>query len=143
MLSASVLWILVYIQIFQGLSSEQKCLCLNISRSFNCPKCSPVVCLICYYLRSVRQFFCIARIHFKGSHTRQLLLLLLYTIFIQRISNKNYTKRFTSLKDSKIHSRKIIHELKQYQIEKHIQKSSIVNHVTHLHQCVKGRYLIL
>ena len=27
---------------------------LDISRSFKCPKCSPVVCLICYYLRSVR-----------------------------------------------------------------------------------------
>ena len=27
---------------------------LDISRSFKCPKSSPVVCLICYYLRSVR-----------------------------------------------------------------------------------------
>jgi hypothetical protein len=27
---------------------------LDISRSFKCPKSSPVVCLICYYLREVR-----------------------------------------------------------------------------------------
>jgi hypothetical protein len=27
---------------------------LDISRSFKCPKSSSVVCLICYYLRSVR-----------------------------------------------------------------------------------------
>ena len=30
---------------------------LDISRSFKCPKSSPVVCLICYYLRSVRWLF--------------------------------------------------------------------------------------
>ena len=59
-------FLVVYIQIFQGLSIEQNRLCLNISRSFKCPKCSPVVYLIGYYLRSVRLLFCIARIHFKG-----------------------------------------------------------------------------
>jgi hypothetical protein len=32
----------------------KECLYLDISRSFKCPKSSHVVCLICYYLRSVR-----------------------------------------------------------------------------------------
>ena len=41
------------IQIFQGLSSEKNRLYLDISRSFKCLKSSPVVCLICYYLRLV------------------------------------------------------------------------------------------
>ena len=53
-----------------SLSSEKNRLYVDISRSFKCPKCSPVVCLICYYLRSL-VVFCIARIHFKSSHTRQ------------------------------------------------------------------------
>jgi hypothetical protein len=53
-LSVNVLSILVYIEIFQGFSSEKNRLYLDISRSFKCPKSSPVVCLICYYLRSVR-----------------------------------------------------------------------------------------
>ena len=44
---------LVYILIFQGVSSENNRLYLDIARSFNCPKCSPVVCLICNYLRLV------------------------------------------------------------------------------------------
>ena len=34
-----------------GLSSEKNRLYLDISRSFKYPKSSPVVCLICYYLR--------------------------------------------------------------------------------------------
>jgi hypothetical protein len=33
--------------------NEKNCLYLDISRPFECPKCSPVVCLICYYLRLV------------------------------------------------------------------------------------------
>ena len=33
--------------IFQGLFNEKNRLFLDISRSFKCPKCSPVVCLIC------------------------------------------------------------------------------------------------
>ena len=43
-----------YLWIFQGLSSEENLLYLDIARSFKCPKSSPVVCLICHYLRSVR-----------------------------------------------------------------------------------------
>jgi hypothetical protein len=42
-----------------------------IFRYFKYHKSSPVVCLICYYLLSVR-CFCIAKIHFKSSHTRQI-----------------------------------------------------------------------
>jgi hypothetical protein len=53
-LSVNVLSILVYIYIFQGLSNEKNRLYLDISRSFKCSKSSPVVCLICYNLRSVR-----------------------------------------------------------------------------------------
>ena len=52
-LSVNVLSILVYIEIFQGFSSEKNRLYLDISRSFKCLKSSPVVCLICYYLRLV------------------------------------------------------------------------------------------
>jgi hypothetical protein len=51
-------------RIYLDISSEKSRLYLDISRSFNYPKCSPVVCLICYYLQSVN-CFCIARIHFK------------------------------------------------------------------------------
>ena len=54
-----------------GIRAFDSRLYLDISRSFNCPKCSPVVCLICYYLQSFVSCFCIARIHFKSSHTRQ------------------------------------------------------------------------
>jgi hypothetical protein len=38
-------------------SSEKNRLYLDISRSFKCSKCSLVVCLNCYYLRSVRWLF--------------------------------------------------------------------------------------
>jgi hypothetical protein len=59
-------------RLYLDISSEKNRLYLDISRSFKCPKCSPVVCLICYYLRSVFvSCFCIERIHFKSSHTRQ------------------------------------------------------------------------
>jgi len=34
--------------------NEQNRLYLYTSRPSECPKCSPMVCLICYYLRSVR-----------------------------------------------------------------------------------------
>ena len=37
-----------------GIRAFDSRLYLDISRSFNCPKCSPEVCLICYYLRSIR-----------------------------------------------------------------------------------------
>ena len=40
--------------IFIGQRPFDSRLYLDISRSFKCPKSSPVVCLICYYLRSVR-----------------------------------------------------------------------------------------
>ena len=40
--------------LYLGLSSEKNRLYLDISRSFKCSKCSLVVCLNCYYLRSVR-----------------------------------------------------------------------------------------
>jgi hypothetical protein len=39
---------------FIGIRAFDSRLYLDISRSFNCPKCSPGVCLICYYLRSIR-----------------------------------------------------------------------------------------
>ena len=39
--------------LYLDISSEKNRLYLDISRCFKCPKCSPVVCLICYYLRSV------------------------------------------------------------------------------------------
>ena len=45
---------------------------LDISRSFNCPKCSPVVCLICYYLRLVvfvlREYILKVHIHVSSEH---------------------------------------------------------------------------
>ena len=41
---------------------------LDISRSFKCPKCSPVVCLICYYLRSVRLLFFVLRQYILKVH---------------------------------------------------------------------------
>jgi hypothetical protein len=41
-------------QIFISQHSFDSRLYLDISRSFKCPKSSPVVCLICYYLWSVR-----------------------------------------------------------------------------------------
>ena len=34
--------------------NEKNRLYLDISRPFECPKCSPMVSLICYYLQSVR-----------------------------------------------------------------------------------------
>jgi hypothetical protein len=37
---------------------------LDISRSFKCPKSSPVVCLICITCGRFVSCFCIARIHF-------------------------------------------------------------------------------
>jgi hypothetical protein len=37
-----------------GIRAFDSRLYLDISSSFKCPKCSPVVCLICYYLGSVR-----------------------------------------------------------------------------------------
>ena len=37
-----------------------------ISRQFKCPKSSPVVCLICYCLRSVRQLFLYCENAFKN-----------------------------------------------------------------------------
>ena len=51
--------------------NEKNRLYLDISRPFECPKCSPMFCLICYYLRRFVSCFCIARIHFKSSPTRQ------------------------------------------------------------------------
>ena len=41
-------------RLYLDISSEKNRLYLDISRSFKCHKSSPVVCLICYYLRSVR-----------------------------------------------------------------------------------------
>ena len=41
-------------QIFIGQRPFDSRLYLDIARSFKCPKSSSVVCLICYYLRSVR-----------------------------------------------------------------------------------------
>jgi hypothetical protein len=40
-------------QHFIGIRAFDSRLYLDISRSFNCPKCSPVFCLIYYYLQSV------------------------------------------------------------------------------------------
>jgi hypothetical protein len=37
--------------------NENNRLYLDISMPFECPKCLPMVCLICYYLRSVRYLF--------------------------------------------------------------------------------------
>ena len=34
-------------RLYLDISSEKNHLYLDISRSFKCPKCSPVVCLIC------------------------------------------------------------------------------------------------
>ena len=44
-------------QNFIGFHAFDSRLYLYISRSCKCPKCSPVVCLICYYLRSVHWLF--------------------------------------------------------------------------------------
>ena len=40
--------------LYRSTSLRYSRLYLDISRSFKCPKSSPVVCLICYYLWSVR-----------------------------------------------------------------------------------------
>ena len=37
-------------QNFIGILAFDSRLYLDISRSFKCPKCSPMACLICYYL---------------------------------------------------------------------------------------------
>jgi len=39
-----------------GIRAFDSRLYLDISRSFKCPKCSPVVCLICYYFRMFLYF---------------------------------------------------------------------------------------
>jgi hypothetical protein len=63
---------------FQDLSSEQNRLYLDSSRPFNCSNCSPVVCLICYYLRSVRSLVvfvlreCILKVHILVSSEHKL-----------------------------------------------------------------------
>ena len=43
----------LYLDMSRSFNEENR-LYLGISRPFECPKCSPMVCMICYYLRSVR-----------------------------------------------------------------------------------------
>ena len=60
---------------FIGIRVFDSRLYLDISGSFNFPKCSPVVCLICYYLRSLVVFVLreyILKVHILVSSERKL-----------------------------------------------------------------------